>query len=102
MIESKRFLKDGENRLRSATYGAATARERLLSGLFHRPPKPLVPKFHGVRRWATVAWCLVSGFFVQPAIAGYGKVPLFFVENRGQVDREVGYMGKGPRFSVYF
>jgi hypothetical protein len=65
-------------------------------------PRSLVPKFHSVRLWATVAWCLVSGCFVQPAIAGYGKVPLFFVENRGQVDRDVYYMAKGPGFSAYF
>jgi hypothetical protein len=61
-----------------------------------------VPKFHTVRLWATLAWCLVSGCFVESAIAGYGKVPLFFMENREQSDCGVYYMAKGPSFSASF
>jgi len=70
--------------------------------------RPLVPPFCTARFWVAAAWCLVSGFFVQPAQAGYGQIPIFFVENRGQFDAEsaanppVRYVMKGPAVTGYF
>src|SRR5690348_9915652 len=63
---------------------------------------PLVPKFASFRFWAAVAWIAVSVYFVQQAKADYGHVPLFFIENRGQVDRDVRYMVKSPGLAAFF
>src|SRR5713101_6414616 len=108
MIESKRLcsrLPDGRDSVQTADSiepRTSVSGVKLFDELPGHDTKSSVARVLSARLLPTVAWCLVSGCFVQPAIAGYGKVPLFFVENRGQVDREVGYMGKGPRFSVYF
>ena len=64
----------------------------------------LVPKFRSARFWAAAAWCILSGWFVQPAQAGYGQVPVFFVENQGQYGPEqsdVRYAVKGPALNGY-
>ncbi len=64
---------------------------------------PLVPKFRSLRLWATVASCLLSACFVQPATAGYGHVPPYFVENRGQFGaNEILYAVKGQNLTGYF
>ncbi len=34
--------------------------------------------------------------------AGFGKMPLYFVENRGQVDSRVAYYVRGSDKSIYF
>ncbi len=41
---------------------------------------------------------------VEPiqAATAYGKLPLSFVENRGQLDRAVRYVIRGPRASAFF
>ena len=68
----------------------------------------LVRRFPNARFWIAAASCLVSGFFVQSAKAGYGQVPIFFVENRGQFGADtaanppVRYMVKGPALTGYF
>ncbi len=56
---------------------------------------------HSPRFWAAVAWFFLSGFLVQSA-RGYGEVPLYFVENRGQFRSEVRYGVKGPELTGYF
>jgi len=69
---------------------------------------PLVPPFRTARFWVAAASCLVSAFFVQPAQAGYGQIPVFFVENRGQfgtesaADPPIRYVVKGPSLTGYF
>ena len=35
------------------------------------------------------------------ALAAYGKLPLGFVENRGQTDARVRYYASGPRYAFY-
>src|SRR5271169_4023896 len=64
----------------------------------------LVPKLHSPHFWAAAAWFILSGCLVQPAQAGYGQVPVFFVENRGQFGAEqtdVRYLVKGPALTGY-
>src|SRR5579863_3654349 len=65
----------------------------------------LVLKFSSARFWVAVAWCVLSGGFVQPARAG--DIPVFFVENRGQLGGgqsadSVRYMVKGTALTGYF
>ncbi|MBZ5595732.1 MAG: SBBP repeat-containing protein [Acidobacteriia bacterium] len=68
----------------------------------------LVPQFPTARFWIATAWCVASGFLVQPAQAGYGEIPVYFVENRGQFGADqtasapVRYMVKGPALTGYF
>lgn len=62
----------------------------------------LVPKFHSLRFWASIVWIILSGMLVQPAIAAYGSIPLFFVENRGQAGEPVRFVVKAPRLTGYF
>src|SRR5450432_2533210 len=38
----------------------------------------------------------------QQALTAYGKLPLTFVENRGQTDRRVRYYAQRGNFAVYF
>jgi hypothetical protein len=54
------------------------------------------------RFWAAAAWFLLSGLLVQPANAGYGQVPMYFVENRGQFRSDVRYAVRGPQLTGYF
>jgi hypothetical protein len=63
---------------------------------------PSVLPYNRPRVWAAVAWSLLSGFLVQPANAGYGQVPMYFVENRGQFRSEVRYAVRGPQLTGYF
>ncbi len=58
--------------------------------------------FNRPRFWAAVAWFLLSGFLVQPANAGYGQVPMYFFENRGQFRSEVRYAVRGPQLTGQF
>jgi len=70
--------------------------------------RSLVPPFRTARFWVAAISCFVSALFVQPAQAGYGEIPIFFVENRGQFGAEsaanppVRYMVKGPALTGYF
>ena len=60
-------------------------------------------KNNPTRFWMAVASCLASACFVQPAIAeGYGHVPAYFVENRGQFDARARYVAHGPELTGYF
>ena len=63
---------------------------------------PSVPHFNNPRFWMAVAWFLLSGLLVQPANAGYGQVPMYFVENRGQFRSEVRYAVRGAQLTGYF
>src|SRR5207249_3230790 len=38
----------------------------------------------------------------RKALESYGRLPLFFIENQGQVDGPITYYLKGPGHSVYF
>ena len=62
----------------------------------------LVLRFRTRRFWSKAAWFILSGFCTPPAVAGYGQIPLFFIENRGQPGDAVHYMVKGPRLAGYF
>ena len=60
-------------------------------------------QYNPTRFWMAVASCLASACFVQPAIAeGYGHVPAYFVENRGQFDASARYVARGPELTGYF
>ncbi|HLN00183.1 MAG TPA: SBBP repeat-containing protein [Bryobacteraceae bacterium] len=61
-----------------------------------------VVQFNPARFWTALAWLLVSGWLVQPANAGYGQVPMYFVENRGQFDGHAKYVARGSRLTGYF
>ena len=62
----------------------------------------VVLRFLKPRLGPTVALFILSGFCTQPAVGGYGQIPLFFVENRGQAGDAVRYIVKGPRLAGYF
>ncbi|MDI6794817.1 MAG: hypothetical protein QME81_18455 [bacterium] len=38
----------------------------------------------------------------QRVLSSYGKLPLYFIENRGQLDSQVRYYAKTPGQSIYF
>jgi hypothetical protein len=63
---------------------------------------PSVFQFNSARFWTAVAWLLLSGWLVQPAHAEYGKVPIFFLENRGQFQSQAKYVAKGSHLTGYF
>ncbi len=63
---------------------------------------PRVLEFSHKRFWVVIVWCLLSGWLVQPAHAGYGHVPMYFVENRGQFGGSARYVVRGPPFTGYF
>ncbi|MCX8125493.1 MAG: hypothetical protein N3F66_15205, partial [Spirochaetes bacterium] len=35
-------------------------------------------------------------------VEAYGKLPLYFIENKGQIDERVKYYEKGANHSIYF
>ncbi len=49
-----------------------------------------------------LAWFLLSGWLVQPAHAGYGQVPMYFVENHGQFPAPAKYVACGAGLTGYF
>ncbi len=61
-----------------------------------------VLQVHPARFWTAVAWFLLSGYFVQPANAGYGQIPLYFVENRGQFEGHAKYVARGTGMTGFF
>jgi len=63
---------------------------------------PSVLQFNHARFWTAAAWFLLSGWLVQPANAGYGQVPLYFVENQGQYRAQAKYVARGPQLTGYF
>lgn len=58
--------------------------------------------FHHTRWWTAIAWLLLSGWLVQPARAGYGHVPIYFVENQGQFPAPAKYVARGAGLTGYF
>jgi len=65
-------------------------------------PIPSVLRFGPARFWTWAAWFLLSGWLVQPADAGYGRVPMYFVENRGQFEAKAKYVARGGGLTAYF
>ena len=63
---------------------------------------PSVFQFNSAKFWTAVAWLLISGWLVQSAQAEYGKVPIFFVENRGQIQAQAKYVAKASHLTGYF
>lgn len=63
---------------------------------------PSVLQFHRVRFWTAVVWFLLSAWLVQLAKAGYGQVPMYFVENRGQFPVQTKYVARGAGLTGYF
>lgn len=61
-----------------------------------------VLRFQHARLWAAIAWLLVSGWMVQPARAGYGHVPIYFVENQGQFPERTKYVARDAGLTCYF
>ena len=59
-------------------------------------------EFSPKRFWTAIVWCLLSGWLVQPVHAGYGHVPMYFVENQGQFQGKARYVVRGPRLIGYF
>lgn len=68
--------------------------------MFTRLPSAF--QFNSARFWTAVAWLLLSGWLVQSAQAEYGKVPIFFVENRGQFQAQAKYVAKASHVTGYF
>src|SRR5215472_7061029 len=64
------------------------------------PRQPM--KFNAFRFLGAIVSMIGSVCCVQPAQAGYGQVPLFFIENRGQAGPDVRFMVKGPGISAFF
>jgi hypothetical protein len=58
--------------------------------------------FQPARFWLAIAWLLLSGWLVQPARAGYGHVPIYFVENQGQFPRQAKYVAQSTGLTCYF
>lgn len=54
------------------------------------------------RFWTAILSFAVSGCLVQQAQADYGHMPLFFIENRGQADRDIRYMVQRPGLAAFF
>src|SRR5579872_4544799 len=65
-------------------------------------PLRAVREFRLFRFWLTVTSCIVSALFVPSAQADSRKLPLFFVENRGQFPGTVRFVAKGAQLSGYF
>src|SRR5712664_2453254 len=59
-------------------------------------------------RWMFVLLPFLAGFVLPAAAAtdarlseSYGKLPLHFEANRGQTDKDVHFLSRGPGYSLY-
>ena len=59
-------------------------------------------------RWMLVLFPFLAGFALPAGAAtdarvseSYGKLPLQFEANRGQTDKDVHFLSRGPGYSLY-